>query len=51
MASRPGYGAVALVNTLLMAASGRAADFQLLRRAGATSGQLGQAAAGEAVSS
>jgi putative ABC transport system permease protein len=44
-----GYGALALVNTLLMAAAGRAADFRLLRRAGATPGQIGRAAAGEAV--
>jgi putative ABC transport system permease protein len=44
-----GYGALALVNTLLMAAGGRAADFRLLRRAGATPRQIGQAAAGEAV--
>ena len=44
-----GYGALSLVNTLLMAASGRAADFRLLRRAGATPRQIGQAAAGEAV--
>jgi putative ABC transport system permease protein len=43
-----GYGALALVNTLLMAAGGRAADFRLLRRAGATPRQIGQAAAGEA---
>jgi putative ABC transport system permease protein len=43
-----GYGALALVNTLLMAAAGRAADFRLLRRAGATPRQVGQAAAGEA---
>jgi putative ABC transport system permease protein len=44
-----GYGALALVNTLLMAADGRAPDFRLLRRAGATPRQVGQAAAGEAV--
>jgi putative ABC transport system permease protein len=44
-----GYGALALVNTLLMAAGGRAADFRLLRRAGATPGQIGRAAAAEAV--
>ncbi|MFI6072784.1 FtsX-like permease family protein [Actinoplanes sp. NPDC051343] len=44
-----GYGALALVNTLLMAAGARAADFRLLRRAGATPRQVGQAAAGEAV--
>lgn len=44
-----GYGALALVNTLLMAAGDRAPDFRLLRRAGATPRQIGQAAAGEAV--
>jgi putative ABC transport system permease protein len=44
-----GYGALAIVNTLLMAAGGRAADFQVLRRAGATPGQIARAAAGEAI--
>lgn len=43
-----GYGALSLVNTLLMAAGGRAPDFRLLRRAGATPRQIGWAAAGEA---
>jgi putative ABC transport system permease protein len=43
-----GYGALAVVNTLLMAAGSREADFQVLRRAGATPAQIGWAAAGEA---
>jgi putative ABC transport system permease protein len=44
-----GYGALAVVNTLLMAAGSRQADFQVLRRAGATPVQIGWAAVGEAI--
>ncbi|SCG53220.1 ABC transporter permease [Micromonospora humi] len=35
-----GYGAVAVANTLLMAAAGRVADLRLIRLAGATRGQV-----------
>nr|WP_296067821.1 ABC transporter permease [uncultured Actinoplanes sp.] len=43
-----GYGAIAVATTLLMAAAARRPDLRLLRRTGATSGQIRRALAGEA---
>lgn len=43
-----GYGALAVVGTLLMSAGARRADLLLLRRSGATGGQVRRALAGEA---
>jgi len=42
-----GYGALAVANTLLMAAVNRTRDFQVLRLSGATSGQVAWTAAAE----
>ncbi|WBB70704.1 FtsX-like permease family protein [Micromonospora sp. WMMD812] len=42
-----GYGAIAVVNTLLMAAAGRAADLRLIRLAGATRRQVVRLVAAE----
>lgn len=44
-----GYGAIAVANTLLMAAAGRMPDFRVLRLAGATRWQVARTAAAEAV--
>ncbi|MGK5738598.1 FtsX-like permease family protein [Micromonospora sp. URMC 103] len=43
-----GYGGIAVVNTLLMAAAGRAADLRLIRLAGATRRQVVRLVAAEA---
>jgi putative ABC transport system permease protein len=43
-----GYGAISVATTLLMAASSRRPDLRLLRRSGATSGQVRRMLAGEA---
>ena len=44
-----GYGAIAVANTQLMAATGRAPDLRLLRRAGATRRQVRLVLCGEAL--
>lgn len=44
-----GYGAIAVTNTLLMAAAGRRSDLRVLRLAGATRRQIGWIVAAESV--